>query len=355
MAAKELKHMTALHTHHAPFSDLATLRNWLDAARQKACWQDWRWQVRQALNAGDLGRLGLLTSAAARAAHGFPARVTPYLCDLTDLTDPTDPILRQWLPDAAELEAGAGVADPFGEVQHSPVPGVVQRFPDRVLVLVNSVCATNCRHCTRRNTLGQQTIARTAAQLQQTVATVRASPEIREVILSGGDPLLLSDAALLRWVRAFAALPQIDAIRIGTRVPVVLPMRVTSGLARALGASKRVWVNTQFNHVREITPESTAACGRLVDAGVPVSNQSVLLRGVNDSVEAMVTLCAGLQRVRVRPYYVFLCDPVAGTAHFRTSRAQARTLARGVARRLGGLAVPRFVADVSGMPQKMPV
>ncbi len=337
------------------FSDLAALRRWLDDARQRPCWQDWRWQVRSALGTADLVRLGLLAPAAARAGRAFPARVTPYFLDRTNLADRADPISAQWLPDAAELAPDDGADDPFDEAQHSPVPGVVQRFPDRVLVLVSSFCATNCRHCTRRHTLGQQVIVRSAAQVRQVVAYLRASPRVREVILSGGDPLLLSDVALLRLVRALAALPQIDAIRIGTRAPVVLPMRVTPELARALGQCGRVWVNTQFNHVREITPEATAACRLLVEAGIPVSNQSVLLRGVNDSVEAMVALCAGLQRIRVRPYYVFVCDPVSGTAHLRTSCAQARAIARGVARRLGGLAVPRFVADVPGKPHKMPV
>ena len=323
--------------------------------RQRPCWHDWRWQLRAAPAAEELVRLGVLSPAAARAARAFPARVTPYFLGLSDLSDLSDPLLAQWLPAAAELAPDGGAADPFGEAGHAPVPGVVQRFPDRVLVLASACCAANCRHCTRRNTLGRQAIVRTAAQLRQVVDYLRASPQVREVILSGGDPLLLADAALLRLVRAFAALPQIDAIRIGTRVPVVLPMRVTSGLARALGRCGRVWVNTQFNHVREITPEAAAACRRLVEAGIPVSNQSVLLRGVNDSVEAMVALCAGLQRIRVRPYYVFVCDPVAGTAHLRTSRAQARAIARGVTRRLGGLAVPRFVADEPGMPHKMPV
>ena len=311
--------------------------------------------MRSALDADDLVRLGMLSPAAARAARRFPARVTPYFCDLSDLSDSSDSLAAQWLPVAAELAPDGGAADPFDEARHSPVPGVVQRFPDRVLVLVSSVCAVNCRHCTRRHTLGRQAIVRTETHLRQGVAYLRASPRVREAILSGGDPLLLSDAALLRLVRAFAALPQIDAIRIGTRVPVVLPMRVTPELARALGVCKRVWVNTQFNHVREITPEATAACGRLVEAGVPVSNQSVLLRGVNDSVGAMVALCAGLQRIRVRPYYVFVCDPGAGMAHLRTSRAQARAIAAGVARQLGGLAVPRFVADVAGAPGKVPV
>jgi len=345
--------MPVSNTHR--FSDHASLRRWLDAARARPCWRDWRWQVRSALEAVDLARLGLVPRRAARAARVFPARVTPYYLDLSDLSDPTDPILRQCLPDAAELAPDDGTADPFDEARLSPVPGVVQRFPDRVLVLVSSFCATNCRHCTRRHTLGRQATVRSAADVRRATAWLRASPQVREVILSGGDPLLLSDAALLRLVRAFAALPQLDAIRIGTRAPVVLPMRITPELARALARIRRVWVNTQFNHVREITPEATAACCRLVEAGVPVSNQSVLLRGVNDSVDDMVALCAGLQRIRVRPYYVFVCDPVAGTAHLRTSRAQARAIARGVAARLGGLAMPRFVRDLPGAPGKVGV
>ncbi|MEI8243006.1 MAG: KamA family radical SAM protein [bacterium] len=347
--------MPAPPIRHARFADRIDLRRWLAAVRQRPCWQDWRWQVRQSMDAGDLARLGMLSPAAARAARAFPARVTPYVLGLSDLSDRADPVLRQYLPEAAELASDDGAADPFDEAGHSPVPGVVQRFPDRVLLLCSSFCAANCRHCTRRNTLGRQTTVRSAAQVRQVVDFLRGSPQVREVILSGGDPLLLPDAALLRLVRAVAALPQIDAIRIGTRVPVVLPMRVTPALARALGRCGRVWVNTQFNHVREITPESATACRLLVEAGVPVSNQSVLLRGVNDATDAMVALCAGLQRIRVRPYYVFVCDPVAGTAHLRTSRARARAIAKGVAGRLGGLAVPRFVVDEPGKPHKMTV
>ncbi len=343
-----------------PCYDLPTLRAWLVCLRRRACWRDWRWQLRQAFDTHDLTSLGLLTPAAARAAAGHPARVTPYYLALAALADglpgaDRDPILRQCLPAAAEARPSGGCADPFDEARHTPLPGVVQRFADRVLVLASAVCAVNCRHCTRRHTLGARVVVQSGAQVRQVVAFLRTAPQVREVILSGGDPLLLPDAALLRLVRALAALPQLDAIRIGTRVPVVLPMRITPTLAQALGASRRVWVNTQFNHVREITPESTAACGRLVEAGVPVSNQSVLLRGVNDSVEEMVALCAGLQRMRVRPYYVFLGDQVAGTAHLRTSRAQARAIARGVAARLGGLATPRFVMDRPGAPGKLPV
>jgi lysine 2,3-aminomutase len=341
--------------------DAVALGAWLARMRRQACWQDWRWQVRQSLDAADLSALGVLAPAAVRAAAQFPARITPYYLSLAGSVGvpapgaACDPILRQCLPDAAEVRRTGGCADPFDEAHHAPFPGVVQRFSDRVLVMASACCAVNCRHCTRRHTLGQRVVVRTEAQVRQVVSFLRGASQVREVILSGGDPLMLGDAALLRLVRALAELPQLDAIRIGTRVPVVLPMRVTPALAQALGRSGRVWVNTQFNHRCEITPESTAACRRLVEAGIPVSNQSVLLRGVSDSVEAMTALCAGLQRIRVRPYYVFLCDPVAGTAHLRTNRAAARALAAAVAARLGGLAVPRFVMDRPGAPGKVPV
>lgn len=323
----------------------------LAEARSRASWNDWHWQLRQSLDARALIRMGFITDAECRAASPQPPRVTPYYLSLADPNDPADPILRQCLPSANEWR-GVGAEDPFDEAAQSPLPGLVQRFPDRVLILAHHACAVACRHCTRRHRLAS---AGAPAPLSRLVAYVRARPEIREVIVSGGDPLLLSDAALLRLVDAFRALPQLDAVRIGTRAPVALPMRVTTRLARALGRGGRVWVNTHFNHAREIAPESAAACARLVEAGIPVSNQSVLLRGVNDSIDAMTALCAGLQRIRVRPYYVFVCDPVRGTQHLRTTRADARRIATGLAQRLGGLAVPRFVMDVPGAPCKQPV
>jgi lysine 2,3-aminomutase len=339
-------------------ADLPSLQRWLAVQSRRSCWKNWRWQLRESLHTDNLGRLGLLSATARRAARLQPARVTPYLLKLAltpDGLDASDPIVRQWMPDAREWRGKGGTSDPFDEMHASPVPGVVQRFRDRVLVLVSNVCATNCRHCTRRHTLAESAVVRSTGDLRRVVAFLRASPLVREVILSGGDPFLLGDAALLRMVRAMTALPQIDAVRIGTRVPVVLPMRVTPALARGLGASGRVWINTQFNTVREITPDSIAACGRLVDAGIPVSNQSVLLRGINDTTEEMVALCAALQRNRVRPYYVFLCDDVSGTGHLRVSRRRARAIADGVARRLGGLAVPRFVTDLHGTAYKVTI
>jgi lysine 2,3-aminomutase len=195
-------------------------------------------------------------------------------------------------------------------------------------------------------------VIRTPKQLAAAVAYVKHHPLVREVLLSGGDPLMLSDTKLMAFVKAFASLPQIDAVRIGTRMPAANPHRITAALANKLGACKKVWVNVQFNHVSELTPEAVAACGRLVEAGLPLSNQSVLLKGVNDSVEEMVALCSALQRARVRPYYVFQCDPIAGIAHFRVPLAKARRIARELPKHLGGLALPRFVRDIPGSPCK---
>ncbi|MBM4163453.1 MAG: KamA family radical SAM protein [Lentisphaerae bacterium] len=339
------------------FMDAAALRGWLDAVRATPAWADWKWQMRHALDAADLARLGLLAHPdSAAAAIRYPARVSPYYLAAGDFTDPADPLRAQWIPDAGEMAAAAGYcADPFEEVTHSPVPGLVHRFSDRVLVLASARCAVNCRHCTRKNDFENRAVMTDAAGLRAAVAYVRANPGVREVILSGGDPLLERDAAVLRRVRAFAELAQLDAVRIGTRTPATLPMRITDALARALGASKKVWVNTQFNHAGELTAEAAEACGRLVDAGIPVSNQAVLLKGVNDSVEALARLCTGLQRIRVRPYYVFIGDPVAGTVHFRVTAQQAVEMADALARRIGGLAMPRFVADIPGAPAKTAV
>lgn len=341
------------------FSSLAALQEWLAASRRdRACWLDWRWQLRHALEAVDLARLALLPEEAdLRAAVRYPPRVTPYFLALTRWDDPADPLRRQWLPAGRELARLCSDArdDPFAETAHAPLPGLVHRFPDRLLVMAATDCATRCRHCTRKNTLAQAHALNGRGELAALLAHLRAHPEIHEVILSGGDPLLLPDDRLLRLVAALAALEQLDAVRIGTRVPAVMPMRIDAPLARALGRWRKVWVNTQFNHARELTPEAATACGRLVEAGIPVSNQSVLLEGVNDSVEAMVALCRGLQRMRVRPYYVFTCDPVAGTLHFRVAPARARRIARELAKRVGGLALPRFVADLPGAAAKMPI
>ena len=322
-------------------------------------WDDWRWQLRHAVTGSspELEAFGIQRTEAERVHRRYPVKLTPYTLRQLSRETPSNPLNRQALPSLEELAAEAGmVADPFSErTRAACCYGLKQRFPDRVLVMAHDQCAMACRHCTRKGLLDDAEVVRTPAQLATAVAWVKGHPEIREVLLSGGDPLLLSDRRLLSVVKAFARLPQIDAVRIGTRVPVTLPMRITPGLASRIGAFQKVWVNTQFNHAREITPEAALACARLVEAGIPVSNQSVLLKGVNDSLEALYELCTGLQRIRVRPYYVFLCDPVAGIAHFRVSVRRARQLERELAIRVGGLALPRFVMDLPGSSRKTPI
>ena len=319
-------------------------------------WNDWRWQLANAIT--DLRALGLPDADARSAVQArYPFFITPYWRRLMERTGlASGPAALQALPDPRELAPSAPgeCDDPFCETNAPPLPGLVHRFPDRVLVVAAHACAMRCRHCTRKNLLAVHSVPDTDGFLRIRDYVI-AHPAVREVLLSGGDPFLLEDDALVTRVDLFAALPQIDAVRIGTRVPCTLPMRVTDALAARLGASRKVWVNTQFNHVSEITEEATAACAKLVDAGIPVSNQAVLLKGVNDTADDLVALFCGLQRIRVRPYYLFVCDPVSGTSHFRVSEARAAALEEEVAARVGGLALPRFVRDVPGAPRKVPV
>ena len=268
-----------------------------------------------------------------------------------------EPFRIQLEPDPRELEDdGTFSADPFGETEEaSGVHGLKQRFGDRVLVMTSDSCFMNCRHCTRKGLLHSADVVRSNEELQDCVDYVKSRPLVRDVLLSGGDPLVLPDDEVMRFVDAFASLDQIDVVRLCTRAPCVNPERITAELAGRLGACGKVWVNTQFNCAGEVTGEASAACGRLVDAGVPVSCQSVLLAGVNDSADAMLDLFRALQRARVRPYYVFQCDPIAGIAHFRVPLERAKAISAECAERIGGLALPRFVADVPGSLRKIPI
>lgn len=247
-------------------------------------------------------------------------------------------------------------ADPFGELTHSSrCYGLKQRFPDRVLLMTSDRCFMNCRHCTRRGLLGKAQVVSTREQLEECVAYVKAHPLVRDVLLSGGDVLTLDDDAVMRFVDAFAGLEQIDIVRVCTRALSTNPSRVTETLAERLSQSGKVWVNTQFNCADELTDESRAAVSRLVGRGVMVSCQSVLLKGVNDSAAEMIRLCKALTAARVRPYYVFMCDPVAGIGHFRVPLEKAREIELECAESLGGLSLPRFVADVPGAKRKIPI
>lgn len=297
-------------------------------------WQDWQWQLAHTLTAADCGVADCAV---------FPMRVTPYYAALADWRNPQDPILRQFMAAPEEGIVDGYSVDPFGETAHAAIaPGIKQRYADRMLAMMNVTCSTYCRHCTRRGLL--DTARR--AELETLVAAIKARPTVREVLLSGGDPLILSDDEVVRWVEAIATLPQIDAVRLCTRTPVVLPMRWTEALVKRLARFEKVWVQTQFNHPKELTPAVEQAVSRMVNHGLLVSNQSVLLRGINDDPEVMAALCAGLQRRRIRPYYIFVCDPIAGISHFRTTVDCAKQLRDYLLTHLGGLACPRVVADL---------
>lgn len=264
---------------------------------------------------------------------------------------------RQVEPDPRENEDDEEYGlDPFGEEDEAAVcPGLKQRFPDRVLVMTSDSCFMNCRHCTRKGLLANADVVRTDEDIAGCIDYVKERPLIRDVLLSGGDPLVLPDDEVMRFVDAFADLPQIEVVRLCTRAPCVNPGRITPDLAARLGRSGKVWVNTQFNCAGEVTQEAAEACGHLVRAGIPVSCQTVLLAGVNDSADELIALFRALQRARVRPYYVFQCDPIAGVSHFRVPIDRARELEAECAERIGGLGLPRFVADVPGALRKVPL
>lgn len=247
-------------------------------------------------------------------------------------------------------------ADPFGELTHaSKCFGLKQRFPDRVLIMTSDKCFMNCRHCTRQGLLGKAEVVESEAELVACLKYVAARPEVRDVLLSGGDILTLSDEKVEWFVDAFAALPQIDLVRVCTRALCTNPARLTDKLVSILAKSKKVWVNTQFNSAEELSPEAIEAAAKLVDRGVPVSCQTVLLKGVNDTGAKMLALLKALTKARIRPYYVFLCDPIAGIERFRVDVAKAKEIEKYCAERVGGLALPKFVADIPGEKRKMPI
>ena len=245
--------------------------------------------------------------------------------------------------------------DPFGELTHaSKCPGLKQRFPDRVLVMTTDRCFGQCAHCTRKWILGRSKVVETAAELKACVDYVKRHPKVRDVLLSGGDVLTLTDAQVMRFVDAFAALPQVEVVRICTRAPVSNPKRITDRLARLLAKSGKVWANVHVNTAAEVAI-CRAAAAKLVNRGIPVSSQTVLLKGVNDTPAKMLALLRALSAARIRPYYVFQCDPVEGLGRFRVPLDKARRIERHCAERIGGLALPRFVADLPGAKRKIPL
>jgi len=330
---------------------------WPDVAREE--WRDWRWQMRNRIRSVDtlVDTFGLNAPAGiAAAAERFPLAITPYYASLIRDADERDPVFCMSVPRRQELSDPAFLCDdPLAEDDDSPVPGLVHRYGDRALLLVTSACAMYCRYCTRKRVAGSSEGCIRGNQLDAAVDYLRRHPEVRDVIVSGGDPFTMSTDRIEEVLAALRSVPSIELIRIGTRTPVTLPFRITDELVRALRRYHPVWVNTHFNHPNEITPESAEACMRLVDAGVPVGNQSVLLRGVNDDPVVMAELCRALVRLRVRPYYLFQCDLVRGVEHFRTPLSRGIEIMENLRGRLSGLAIPTFVLDAPGGGGKIPV
>lgn len=313
-------------------------------------WRDWSWQMRHRIRtASDLRAFLEPTADEAAAIEALATRfrfvITPYYASLMDPGDPECPIRRQVVPRLAELDDPAGLADPLSEVAHSPVKNVIRVYPDRIAFCVNNECALYCRYCLRKRMVGDEDWTMQKRELETALDWIATTPEIRDVLLTGGDPLVFSDAKLEWLLGRLRAIPHVELIRLGTRLPVTLPFRVTDALCRMLERFHPIWLNTHFNHPRELTAEAAEACDRLTRAGIPVGNQSVLLAGINDSLPVMKDLCESLVRMRVRPYYVYQAQLLEGTAHFRVPIEAGQAIFRALRGRTSGFAIPQYVLD----------
>ena len=328
--------------------------------RQNPKWNDWRWQIRNRIRTFrelvDFFPALRTNAGIERVAEKYPMAITPYYASLIKSTDLSDPVFQMSVPQGQELFAPDFLhADPLEEEEDMPVPGLVHRYRDRALLMATTMCSMYCRHCTRKRVAGYQESCIDVAQLNAITDYLRAHPEIKDVVVSGGDPMTMSTSLLERILAAVRSVPSVDIIRIGTRVPVVLPQRITAELTQMLSKYHPVWVNTHFNHPNEITAEAAAACARLASAGIPLGNQTVLLRGINDSPQVMEELCRGLVKIRVRPYYLFQCDLVRGVEHFRTPISKGVEIMEYLRGRLSGLAIPTYVVDTPHGGGKIPV
>ena len=324
-------------------------------------WNDWHWQVRNRIETLDqLKKYMKLTpeeeEGVKQSLETLRMAITPYYLSLINQDNPNGPIRKQAIPTGAETHiAAADLVDPLHEDEDSPVPGLTHRYPDRVLLLITDMCSMYCRHCTRRRIAGHTDAEMPKDHIEQAIDYIARTPQVRDVLLSGGDALMVGDARLEYIIRRLREIPHVEIIRIGTRTPVVCPQRITDGLVDMLKKYHPMWLNTHFNHPDEITPESAAACAKLADAGIPLGNQSVLLRGVNDCVSTMKTLCQQLLKIRVRPYYIYQCDLSMGLEHFRTPVSKGIEIIEGLRGHTSGLAVPTFVVDAPGGGGKTPV
>ncbi|MFA7218930.1 MAG: KamA family radical SAM protein [Synergistaceae bacterium] len=322
-------------------------------------WDNWQWQMQNRIRT--VSQLNkqfpyLNTSGIYDASVKFPFAITPYYASLIRNADLSDPIFAMSVPQAEELLNPSYLKeDPLEEEKYMPVPGLVHRYPDRALLITTSSCAMYCRHCTRKRVAGKRDTCVNESQLSKMIDYLRIHPEIHDVIISGGDPLTMSTGKLESIIKQVRSVESVDIIRIGTRTPVVLPMRITSVLVNMLKKYHPIYINTHFNHPNELTPQALEACSKLVNAGIVLGNQSVLLKGVNDDATTMETLLRGLLKARVKPYYLFQCDLISGTEHFRTPISKGIEIMEYLRGRLSGLAIPSYIVDLPNGGGKIPV
>jgi lysine 2,3-aminomutase len=332
---------------------------WKDATQEE--WDDWRWQLRHRVTRAEQLKLILNLSPeeieAIEASKGRMATaITPYFAKLMDRNDSNCPIRRQAIPTMAEFHfSPADLLDPCAEDENSPVHGLVHRYPDRALLLVTDKCAVYCRYCTRRRMVGSSEKCITEEDLDEAIAYIQATKKVRDVLISGGDPLLLEDDHLERIIAKVRKAPHVEIVRIGTRVPVTLPQRITPTLASILKKYHPLWISIHFSHPKEVTKEVRRACAILAEAGIPLGSQTVLLRGINDRSVVMKRLMHELLKIRVRPYYIYQCDLAMGTEHFRTPIAVGINIIEKLRGHTTGYAVPSFVIDAPGGGGKIPI
>ncbi len=324
-------------------------------------WDSWEWQVRNRITTlEDLKKVVNLTSkeeeGVVKTLEILRMGITPYYALLMDKDDSKCPVRMQAVPTINEtFQCSADMDDPLHEDGDSPVPGLTHRYPDRCLLLVTDMCSMYCRHCTRRRFAGHNDAAVGTEKIDAAIEYIKNTPVIRDVLLSGGDALLVSDEKLEYIISKLRAIPHVEIIRIGSRTPVVCPQRITPKLVNMLKKYHPIWLNTHFNHSKEVTPETKKACALMADAGIPLGNQSVLLRGINDSVHIMRDLVHDLVMMRVRPYYIYQCDLSMGIEHFRTPVSKGIEIIEGLRGHTSGYCVPTFVVDAPGGGGKIPV
>ena len=326
-------------------------------------WNDWRWQLRNRIKSlNELLRIINLSpderSAIVRHSGPLPFAITPYYTSLIDVNNPNQPLRRTVITSNNEYLLSRGeAADPLGEEEDMPVPGLVHRYPDRVLFLVTGFCSVYCRYCTRSRMVGNQggEYRFNMNQWEGAINYIENHSEVRDVLLSGGDPLTLSDDRLQWLLSRLRRIQHVELIRIGTKVPVVLPQRITPRLVNMLRKFHPLWMSIHFTHPDELTPENAQACSRLADAGIPLGSQTVLLKGINDTIETMKKLYQGLLKIRVKPYYLYQCDPVTGSRHFRTTINRGLEIIQGLRGFTTGYAVPTYVVDAPGGGGKIPL